>query len=51
MQPFIELGVDYFMLDCAGFPNLTTLQILIDAVLPAFSPESHQSEAIKRSVV
>ncbi len=23
MQPFIELGIDYFMLDCSGFPDLT----------------------------
>lgn len=35
MQPFIELGVDYFMLDCQGFPNLTTLEMLVSEVLPA----------------
>jgi alkanesulfonate monooxygenase SsuD/methylene tetrahydromethanopterin reductase-like flavin-dependent oxidoreductase (luciferase family) len=35
MRPFIELGVDYFMLDCGGFPKLTTLEMLIDEVLPA----------------
>lgn len=34
MLPFIELGVDYFMLDCGGFPKLTTLEMLIDEVLP-----------------
>jgi alkanesulfonate monooxygenase SsuD/methylene tetrahydromethanopterin reductase-like flavin-dependent oxidoreductase (luciferase family) len=34
MCPFIELGVDYFMLDCGGFPELTTLEMLIDQVLP-----------------
>src|SRR5207244_3092793 len=30
MQPFIALGVDSFLLDCGGFPNLTTLGLLID---------------------
>ncbi|HYP39250.1 MAG TPA: LLM class flavin-dependent oxidoreductase [Chloroflexia bacterium] len=34
MQPFIELGVDYFMLDCGGFPQLTTVEMLITEVLP-----------------
>lgn len=34
MRPFIELGVDYFMLDCGGFPELTTLEMLINDVLP-----------------
>jgi alkanesulfonate monooxygenase SsuD/methylene tetrahydromethanopterin reductase-like flavin-dependent oxidoreductase (luciferase family) len=34
MRPFIDLGVDYFMLDCSGFPNLTTLEMLVDEVLP-----------------
>lgn len=34
MRPFIELGVDYFMFDCAGFPHLATLELLIDEVLP-----------------
>ncbi len=37
MRPFIDLGVDYFMLSCGGFPNLTTLETLISEVLPAFS--------------
>lgn len=37
MQPFIELGVDYFMLDCSGFPNLTTVRTLIEEVLPALN--------------
>lgn len=36
MQPFIDLGVDYFMLDCGGFPNLTTVETLVREVLPAF---------------
>ncbi len=37
MRPFIELGVDYFMLDCGGFPKLTTLEMLIHEVLPALN--------------
>ena len=35
MQPFIDLGVDYFLLDCGGFPRLITAETLIDAVMPA----------------
>jgi len=37
MRPFIDMGVDYFMLDCGGFPRLTTLELLIDEVLPALN--------------
>ncbi len=37
MQPFIELGVDYFMLDCGGFPDLTTVETLARDVLPALN--------------
>lgn len=37
MRPFIELGVDYFMVDCAGFPDLTTLKLLVSEVLPALN--------------
>ena len=37
MQPFVELGVDYFMLDCGGFPQLTTVELLIQEVLPALN--------------
>jgi alkanesulfonate monooxygenase SsuD/methylene tetrahydromethanopterin reductase-like flavin-dependent oxidoreductase (luciferase family) len=37
MRAFVEQGVDYFMLDCAGFPALTTLELLIDQVLPAWT--------------
>ncbi|HEU0296810.1 MAG TPA: LLM class flavin-dependent oxidoreductase [Anaerolineales bacterium] len=37
MRPFIDLGVDYFMLDCGGFPNLTTLELLVSEVLPALN--------------
>jgi len=37
MQPFIDLGVSSFMVDCGGFPNLTTLEMLIHEVLPALN--------------
>jgi alkanesulfonate monooxygenase SsuD/methylene tetrahydromethanopterin reductase-like flavin-dependent oxidoreductase (luciferase family) len=37
VQPFVELGVDYFMLDCGGFPSLTTVQTLVHEVLPALN--------------
>lgn len=37
MQPFIELGVDSFLLDCGGFPSLTTVDTLIDEVLPVLN--------------
>ena len=37
MQPFVELGVDYFMLDCNGFPKLTTVEMLVNEVLPALN--------------
>jgi hypothetical protein len=37
MQPFVELGVDYFILDCSGFPNLTTATLLANEVLPALN--------------
>ncbi len=37
MQAFIALGVDYFMLDCAGFPDLTSVELLIAEVLPALN--------------
>ena len=37
MQAFVELGVDYFMLDYGGFPRLTTVELLIDEVLPALN--------------
>ena len=35
MQPFIELGVDYFIVDCGGFPRLTTVEMLVNEVMPA----------------
>lgn len=34
IQAFVELGVDYFMLDCGGFPELTTVELLINEVFP-----------------
>jgi hypothetical protein len=34
MRSFIALGVDSFLLDCGGFPNLTTLELLVHEVLP-----------------
>jgi alkanesulfonate monooxygenase SsuD/methylene tetrahydromethanopterin reductase-like flavin-dependent oxidoreductase (luciferase family) len=37
MQPFIALGVDYFLLDCGGFPRLTTVEMLAHEVLPALN--------------
>ncbi|HLO18239.1 MAG TPA: LLM class flavin-dependent oxidoreductase [Anaerolineales bacterium] len=37
MRPFIDLGIDYFMLDCGGFPDLTTLELLVNEVLPALN--------------
>jgi alkanesulfonate monooxygenase SsuD/methylene tetrahydromethanopterin reductase-like flavin-dependent oxidoreductase (luciferase family) len=37
MRAFTDLGVDYFMLDCGGFPNLTTLKMLIYEVLPTLN--------------
>jgi alkanesulfonate monooxygenase SsuD/methylene tetrahydromethanopterin reductase-like flavin-dependent oxidoreductase (luciferase family) len=38
MKPFIDLGISSFLLDCGGFPNLTTLELLIHEVLPALNP-------------
>jgi alkanesulfonate monooxygenase SsuD/methylene tetrahydromethanopterin reductase-like flavin-dependent oxidoreductase (luciferase family) len=40
MRPFVALGVDYFMLDCSGFPNLTTLEPLVNEVLPVLNGSS-----------
>src|SRR5258706_14120226 len=39
MRSFIELGVDSFMVDCGGFPNLTTLELLIQDVLPVLNDQ------------
>lgn len=35
MRQFVELGVDSFMVDCGGFPDLTTLDRLVGDVIPA----------------
>ena len=37
MRPFVELGVDYFMLHSGGFPRLTTAELLINEVMPALN--------------
>lgn len=37
MRPLVSLGVDYFILNCGDFPDLTTLNILINEVLPALN--------------
>ncbi len=37
MRPFIDLGVDYFMLGIGGFPDLTTPELLINEVIPALN--------------
>jgi alkanesulfonate monooxygenase SsuD/methylene tetrahydromethanopterin reductase-like flavin-dependent oxidoreductase (luciferase family) len=37
MRPFVALGVDFFMLDCGGFPRLTTVEMLVTKVLPALN--------------
>ncbi len=37
MRPFLDLGVDYFMLSSGGFPELTTLEMLVSEVLPALN--------------
>ena len=37
LRPFSDLGVDNFILAGAGFPQLTTLEVLIDEVLPALN--------------
>jgi alkanesulfonate monooxygenase SsuD/methylene tetrahydromethanopterin reductase-like flavin-dependent oxidoreductase (luciferase family) len=34
LRPFIDLGVDYFMFTDQGFPDQTTLYMLINEVLP-----------------
>ena len=37
MRPFIDMGVTSFMLDCGGFPDLTTLNLLVEEVLPVIN--------------
>jgi alkanesulfonate monooxygenase SsuD/methylene tetrahydromethanopterin reductase-like flavin-dependent oxidoreductase (luciferase family) len=43
MQPFIELGVDYFMFTCPDFPDLTTLALLANEVLPVLNQKNQAS--------
>ena len=43
MRAFINLGVDYFMVDCSGFPSLTTLELLVSEVVPTLN---HQTAII-----
>jgi len=40
MQAFIDLGVDSFMVDCGGFPNLTTLEMLVNEVVPVLRKQN-----------
>jgi alkanesulfonate monooxygenase SsuD/methylene tetrahydromethanopterin reductase-like flavin-dependent oxidoreductase (luciferase family) len=35
MRAFIEMGVTSFGVDCGGWPRLTTLELLINEVIPA----------------
>jgi hypothetical protein len=35
MRAFIDMGVDYFMLNTPGLPNFTTLETLWNEVIPA----------------
>jgi alkanesulfonate monooxygenase SsuD/methylene tetrahydromethanopterin reductase-like flavin-dependent oxidoreductase (luciferase family) len=37
MQAFVDLGVDYFIIGCGGFPDLTTLELVIERVMPALN--------------
>jgi alkanesulfonate monooxygenase SsuD/methylene tetrahydromethanopterin reductase-like flavin-dependent oxidoreductase (luciferase family) len=37
MRPFIDMGVDTFILDCGGFPDQTTLELLVSEVLPTLN--------------
>lgn len=39
MQQFIDAGVSYFMLNCADFPDLTTLETLVNEVLPTLQKQ------------
>ena len=36
-QPFVDFSVDYFMLDCQGFPELTNATMLVHEMLPALN--------------
>jgi alkanesulfonate monooxygenase SsuD/methylene tetrahydromethanopterin reductase-like flavin-dependent oxidoreductase (luciferase family) len=47
MRPFIDLGVSSFIVDCGGFPNLTTLELLINEVLPVLNHAEEQKHEKK----
>ncbi len=40
IRQFVDIGVDYFLVDCGGFPDLTTLESLMGDVIPTF--KSHR---------
>jgi len=37
MQQFVDLGVNYFMLRSGGFPDVTTLELLVSGVIPVLN--------------
>ena len=37
MRAFVDLGITSFMVDCGGFPNLTTFELLISEVIPTLN--------------
>jgi alkanesulfonate monooxygenase SsuD/methylene tetrahydromethanopterin reductase-like flavin-dependent oxidoreductase (luciferase family) len=37
MQSLVDLGIDYFIIGCGGFPDLTTLELVTEQVLPALN--------------
>jgi alkanesulfonate monooxygenase SsuD/methylene tetrahydromethanopterin reductase-like flavin-dependent oxidoreductase (luciferase family) len=39
MRAFIDMGVDYFLLGTAGLPDFTTLEMLLNEVIPALDKE------------
>ena len=40
LQPYIEIGFDYFMISAGGIPyDFTTLEMLTQEVLPALNKE------------
>ncbi|WP_165423487.1 LLM class flavin-dependent oxidoreductase [Ktedonosporobacter rubrisoli] len=46
IQEFIDLGVSYFMLNTGDFPDLTTLELLVDEVLPSFQHTEYQASTL-----
>jgi len=37
MQQFVDLGVNYFMPRSGGFPDVTTLELLVSGVIPVLN--------------